>query len=339
MFLRPRPSVSTLLVLMVASTAAQGGTAATAYEFSALPSLGGTQASALGINNRGEVVGDASTKGSTDANPVMWTPRGEPHQLDTRVGSAQGVNDDGTIVGIVNYAYAAYWKAGVEHLLDVSPPGRAFAINAHGTMVGVDEMNPTYMTKTRAVHYGGLPGSIWDQGLAINDRMDVVGQSFLYVYPRSTTVAHVHLHDHATMPLPSLADQGTAFGINGHGLIVGQNWTYDANSQYVVSYAVQWIQMQPVKLPWDTDFAAALAVNGEGRIVGWGRAADGTSHAVLWKDGQPVDLNRYLAPSWRDNGWVMTSANAINDRGWMAGDMTGPSGQTLAWVLRPTSAD
>jgi probable HAF family extracellular repeat protein len=332
--------MASLLVLAMASTAAQGDSSASVYEFNALPSLGGTQASALGINNRGEVVGDASLKGSPDAYPAMWTPRGEAHVLDSRPGTARGVNDDGTIVGTIGYALPVYWKAGVEHALDAPAGSRAYAINAHGTMTGVDNlMYPCYLTKTRTINYGGVPQSSWDQGLAINDRMDVVGQSYMRGYPVGYIVAHVHLHDHATLPLPSLAGQGAAFGINGHGLIVGQNWSSDSSGQYVLSYAVQWIQMQPVRLPWDTDFAAALAVNGEGRIVGWGRAADGTSHAVLWKDGQPVDLDRFIAPSWREHGWVMTSANAINDLGWIAGTMTGPSGKTLAWVLRPAGAD
>jgi probable HAF family extracellular repeat protein len=327
------------LAFLLATPFAHGETTASAYEFSALPSLGGHQAAAYGINNRGEVVGSATSAHTQYAYPVMWTPRGEIHQLDALGGTASGVNDNGTIVGTRSSAgfgaLPVYWRDGVEYQLD-SIAGNATAINAHGTMVGEDDTNATYYTKTKAIHYGGLLYSYFDGGLAINDHDDVVGWSMDFNgVPIPYEVPHLHLHGQTTFQLPSLGQAGVATGINGHGLIVGQNWTYDSHNHIVLAYAVQWIQLQPVRLPWDSDFSSANAVNADGRIVGWGQAADGVSHAVLWKEGETIDLNRFIDPSWRRHGWVMTSANAINDRGWIVGQMAGPSGKTLAWVLRP----
>jgi probable HAF family extracellular repeat protein len=58
-------------------------------------------------------------------------------------------------------------------------------------------------------------------------------------------------------------------------------------------------------------FSAALGINNHGQIVGQGAGGD-QEHALLFSDGQVIDLNDRLPAG---SGWVLTQAALINDRG------------------------
>jgi hypothetical protein len=67
--------------------------------------------------------------------------------------------------------------------------------------------------------------------------------------------------------------------------------------------------------------SAALGINDSGQVVGQdmltGSQGQGaTEAAVLWQAGGVVNLNKYIPA---DSGWVLSSANAINDVGDIAG--------------------
>jgi probable HAF family extracellular repeat protein len=56
-------------------------------------------------------------------------------------------------------------------------------------------------------------------------------------------------------------------------------------------------------------------------------------HAFLYSDGTMLDLNTLLAPEYA--GWDLTSANGINDNGWIIGGARGPDGLDHAFLLTP----
>jgi probable HAF family extracellular repeat protein len=76
-------------------------------------------------------------------------------------------------------------------------------------------------------------------------------------------------------------------------------------------------------LPGDA-FAEALAVNDRGQIVGWGGTATGESHAILWDEGQIIDLGTLGGPGSR--AW------AINNRGQIVGESDTATGESHAFL-------
>jgi probable HAF family extracellular repeat protein len=69
---------------------------------------------------------------------------------------------------------------------------------------------------------------------------------------------------------------------------------------------------------------AAYGINSNGKAVGFGTTLGGVKHAVVWDPNSSIgtDLNSFLDASAISAGWVLTSANAINDSGSIVGEAT-----------------
>ena len=108
--------------------------------------LGGTQGEPVGMNDRGDVVGDATLKGDEISHGFVWS-EGTMHDVGTLGGdfsTVYSINDKREAAG---YAFtkndarfrAVRWKNG--RLLDLGTPNgapcaAAFSINAKGQIVG-----------------------------------------------------------------------------------------------------------------------------------------------------------------------------------------------------------
>jgi probable HAF family extracellular repeat protein len=80
-------------------------------------------------------------------------------------------------------------------------------------------------------------------------------------------------------------------------------------------------------------FSIARGINSSDQIVGGsGLPGDVTFHGFLYQNNQLIDLNTLISP---DSGWVLGSANAINDNGWIVGTGLNPQGQASAFLLEP----
>ena len=157
----------------------------------ALPTLGGNNSSAFGVNNRGQVVGLAETATVDpscvapqvlDFKAVVYGPkRGEVHELPTfpgdAVAGATAINDNGDVVGFSGSCavpvfqlgvHAVVWRNGA--VFDLGGLGgkmnnTAFAINNAGQIVGISDLPGDTITHAalwqkgaRPTDLGALPG-------------------------------------------------------------------------------------------------------------------------------------------------------------------------------------
>lgn len=181
----------------------------------ALPTLGGENGFATGVNNRGQVVGWAETKvhDPTCNKPqvlqfraVMWEPKErEVTQLHPLLGdstsAATAINEKGQVIGIsgkcdvavgeFSAAHAVLWEHG--HVKNIGNLGGVawntpMAINGAGDVVGFSDpsgdADGSYnaraflWTKKHGIQdLGTLPGDQTSQALGINARRQVVGTS------------------------------------------------------------------------------------------------------------------------------------------------------------------
>jgi probable HAF family extracellular repeat protein len=182
-----------------------------------LPTLGGNNGNANGINNRGQIVGQAETPNSDPCSPfaqqveaVIWEHGVVQEVLPPFGGTAAealAINDDGQAVG----------------LSGCNATGNFFAVLwEHGTPINLGSL-------------GGVGGNI---PFDINNKGQVVGQSDL----PGDTVHHAFLWQKGVMSdLGSLSDAlptSQAIGINNQGQVVG--FSNDAAGDDTSAVAVLW---------------------------------------------------------------------------------------------------
>lgn len=180
-----------------------------------LPTLGGNNGFATGVNNRGQVVGwaESAVHDPTCVPPqvlqfeaVIYGPNGNVRELPPFSGDPDGaataINDQGEVVGIsgicqnavgnLSAEHAVLWANGVP--MNIGNLGGAgwntpMAINERGEIVGFSDLTGDNNGQTPNFHaflwtsqkgiqdLGTLPGDVLSEALGINDEGQVVGVS------------------------------------------------------------------------------------------------------------------------------------------------------------------
>ncbi|HET9707997.1 MAG TPA: hypothetical protein VFP39_06815 [Gemmatimonadales bacterium] len=182
----------------------------------ALPTLGGENGFAAGVNNRGQVVGWAETAAHDPTchtpqvlqfRAVVWEPRrGTAHQLPPFPGdstsAATAINQQGQVVGISGECDVAVGRKSARHavlwdgasIIDLgSLEGGTFwrtpmALNNHGLVVGFtnppdgdfdgDSLRAFAWTRSGGMQdLGRLTGDQFSEALGVNDSAQIVGVS------------------------------------------------------------------------------------------------------------------------------------------------------------------
>jgi probable HAF family extracellular repeat protein len=174
---------------------------------------------------------------------------------------------------------------------------------------------------------GNQPG--WSTTAAgINGVGQVVGYSYL-----PSGDFHGFLYDNGVMhDLGTLGgDWSQAHAINAAGQITGQAYLPRNTRAHAFLYAGGVMQ----DLGAFHVYSSGLAINSAGVVVGSADVRNNTGflvyHAVVYRNGAPVDLNK-LIPS--RSGWVLSEATGINDAGQIVGNGT-LRGVQHGFVLTP----
>lgn len=241
----------------------------------ALPTLGGNNGQASGMNNHGQIVGmaengavDSSCAPGTASNrielPVLWE-HGKPQALPTVEGDPDGlafwINDHGQAVGFSGNCggalHAISWEDGTAtELADRGHGGKAWGNNNLGQIVG----------QVGSADGSTQLGALWQNGAL-------------------TT----------TLELPPGDIGSVAFGINNKGQVVGGSW----DSTFNWTHAFLWENNVTTDLntvfPESSNIYATFAakINDRGEIGGMGIVRSGPHKG---------DVHAFLAIPVKESG-------------------------------------
>lgn len=268
-----------------------------------LGTLGGNSR-ALGINNRGDVVGSAGIPTSssfvapTAAAPaihaVRFTDRGGMEDLGTLGGarsSASAINDNGIVVGwsdlgVFGAQRAFRWTpaAGMQDLGIFAGEwdSEAVDINNRGEIVGYSGARAILWTNTGRINdLGTLPGGSYGKARAINERGEVVGWILDDAgrYHAVLWTAGREIVDLGTLP----GDVSSwAVGINNAGIVVGSS---QGPAPLLARRGFAWTRGEGMRelpgLPGATNTVAS-DINDAGMAVGGSGPLFGEMRAVRW---------------------------------------------------------
>lgn len=267
-------------------------------KMSALPTLGGDNGFATGVNNGDVIVGWAentehdptcntfnNTRQVLQFEAVMWVrdrddDRGYraielpayPGDLD---GAATAINQSGEVVGISGICDGAVGGGTAEHMV----------MWKDGQVV---QQLPT------------LGGVYWNTPMDINDRGDVVGFS-------------------------DLPGDGPMFGQQNFHAFFWSARPYKCNGKNVPGGST----CDLGALGGPNGLSEALGVNDLDQVVG---LSLDTGHAFIWQNGNMTDLNNLVIPG---TTLTLTNAQEINDRGEITGQAATRSGATVAFEAIP----
>src|SRR6266576_4951268 len=238
---------------------------------------GGEHSSASGINDAGEVAGEANTAESIV--PFVWTPKGLLKQIPLlpgdNCGQALGINRHGHVVG---------YSSG--------PEGKqAFLWTRH----------------TGVRNLGVLPGGNYSSASDINDLDEVAGTSGSAAGERAVLwTTNGNIRDLGTLPGDT---SSKASAINNNGDVVGYSKGPRGMRAFLCTQATG---IQDLGVLPGGNSSRALGINDMGAVVGSSTSSSGDRAFIWTKQAGMRDLNSAASVTF---GVVFVEAHAINHTG------------------------
>ncbi len=312
------------------------------YEIMDLGTLGGPESQSVAINNEGQIIGSSTISDGSEPVAFLWED-GIMVPLSVTAGlttSAAAINDKGLIAGAfmttvqtATLQFPVLWAGETYTQLETlsDTQGVAQAVNNLGLVAGssITESNnqlllwqDEMLSSTIPISGGVASASGLNLGGELVGTIEIsANNSFGYLWASGVFTGLGTLD----------GSSSRALDINDLGQIVGNSHV----SGDISAHAFLWEdgEMQDLGTLGDviSRTSQANAINNGGVIAGWSEAENG-KRAVLWQEGQIMDLNDMLPV---DSEWeALLSAEDINDQGWIVG--TGIiSDQMHAFLLRP----
>jgi len=249
--------------------------------------------------------------------------------------TAVAINDRGDIVGYSRSTRhtpdgdfdsfrAVLWQDG--KLIDLSPSedateSKAAAINDKGdVLVNCGEYRAYLWSNGKFRNLGSLPGYRDAIGLAINNKGQVAG-----ICTKANGAQKPFIWANGKMKalrMPPKCTLAWIVGMNDKGVILGGAEEYETHAYWVLWDGPK---MKIIDSPNGLHFNG---INNNGLMIGSLFKRNGKRNAVVWQDGK---LKRLLPPK----GLREERANAINDRGWVAGNaLSGDKFHALVWLQK-----
>ena len=324
------PRLSPTCILVLAAVLPAG--AQLQFTVTAIGTLGGSYSSATGINSANTVVGCSAIPNTVFVHAFRWTRSGGIQDLGTLSGGstsgANAVNDAGQIVGSSDLGqgilHAFLWTSagGMQDLGTLtgsSGQSEAFAINSAGVIAGeslASDGTSHVVTWTNGViqDLGALPHFASGYGFAVNDKTQIAGT----ILPgNSLTDAFSWTGSGGFVNIGKLPGGTTAaaYGINSNGAIVGSADVGDKNFTHAILWTAT-VGLQDLGTLTAGGSDQARAINDRGQVVGIDSGSNGIASAFLYTKATLMwNLNLLIRPG---SGWQLQSANAINNKGFIA---------------------
>lgn len=308
--------------------------------------LGNTSSSALGINNRGDVVvqtgglqGYVYSSSTGTMAPVNSTASTAPLTI-SNTGYVTGVVDVG---GGLEFGRPFLYSNGVYTPLSVGSLGQSYgrSVNDAGQVAGSG-----YFEDPADAGVGRYRGFVYDNGTVV--QLGTLGgrDSYAWGINNNGQVAGLASDKNNSNHL-ALFDQGAVidlgvckgcgvFEINDSGQFVGYRNT-DTGLGDTPTHGFLYAGGQVRDLGTLGGVRSqAFGINEQGQVVGYSNVAGQSTdvwRAFIYSNDTMIDLNNLIAP---DSGWVLTHARDINDNGQIVGyGLVG--GQQHAFLLTPSA--
>lgn len=343
-------------VTFLGAATAQAAAVPPTYNLTVLGTFGRTWSFATGISENGAVVGYAvdfqgQFQSSVNQTPFLYS-LGVGTTLPVPAGlegaEARGVNDSGVVVGrAYNLADSGFGPVPLSSsmraiktqggvLTDLGGiRSLASAVNNAGVAAGRSRFggsdHAALFDAGQVIDLGILSGSFNSSAAAINDNRVAAGTS-----TSATGISTAALFSQGqVIDIGAALGGGTnssARGINNSGQVVGQVKVADGSRTTAFLYTNgTFVDLGTLGgLP----FSLARDINNAGWIVGSAVYDDRIEDIPFLRiDGDLIDLNTLISPATRD-GWLVSDANAINDRGQIAATAL-RDGKLVAVLLTP----